>query len=280
VSFLLSPIPIQAFTNAPVFDAGFPVSNLANPQPKVVYRTSAAPPWAHRITADLGTNYLIDTIALLFHSGPATGLFWSAWSRTAAQGDFGAGTAGESDAASWFQDIPAVAAPHVGPVGFDFVANRFHSLYLRAGITARYVRVAVASNTAAPPFSAGVLAVGRRFEPQNGGAGPGADWGLGRRIVDLSDVRTLDGGEGAVWRKGRVPEVRWSWSHLTDAETRDLWAIKAAHGESRPLLFVEDPAATPGQQERIHYGTLRSLAFYERQQSDKSRWEGTLRGWL
>jgi hypothetical protein len=279
VSFLLAPVPVLAWTNPPPADSGFPITNLGDPQPKTVWRSTLAGPWAYRITADLGFDYSLDTLALLFHSGPASGLFWSAWSRTAAQGNFGAGTVGESDATAWFLDQPAVVAP-VPPFAAGFETARLHSLHTRASLqVARYVRLSFFHPTA-PSFSAGVLAVGRRFEPQNGGAGPGADWGLGRRIVDLSDVRTLDGGEGAVWRKGRVPEVRWSWSHLTDEETRTLWALKTGHGESRPLLFVEDPAATPGQQERIHYGTLRSLAFYERQQSDKSRWEATLRGWL
>jgi hypothetical protein len=143
------------------------------------------------------------------------------------------------------------------------------------------VQIALNSPDASNPnFEAGVLAIGRRFEPQNAGAGPGVDLGGGRALRDLSEVRELDGGELSVWRRARVPEIRFSWSQLTDAESRELWALLSAAGTSQPVLFVEDAAATPGQQERIHYGLLRDIEVLQRTQSDKSRWSATVRGWL
>ncbi|WP_194745712.1 hypothetical protein [Thermaurantiacus tibetensis] len=275
MSFLLQPRQFLAFTDPPPADAGFPVTNLADPQPKIVWRRSFDGPWAARITVDMGGDIGLDTFALLYHAG-APALTWRIWSRTAAQGNFGPGVAGEADATPILS--PLVPASLPSTIG----ATRLHALHVAPSpVTARYVRIVLQDLTAGPQvFSAGVLAIGGRIQPMNAGTGPGADWGTGRRVVDLSEVQTLDGGERATWRRACVPEVRWRWSLLSDAELRQLWALQMNRGEGQPLLYVEDAAATTGLQERIHYGTLTGLDFYERRQADKSSWEFRLRHWL
>lgn len=130
---------------------------------------------------------------------------------------------------------------------------------------------------AQPTWSCGLIALGKRLEPP---ATFGLDWGGGRRVNDLSSVRVLDGGERGIWRRARVPEIRGSFSHLTDSELREWWRILNQVGESDSLILVEDGAPTTGQQERIHYGTLTNLDFFERRQSDKSRIDFRLTHWL
>lgn len=146
----------------------------------------------------------------------------------------------------------------------------------------RYLQLVVGSNVPSSDtdFRAGCLLVGSRIQP--GGELGGLDWGAGRRVLDLSSVRVLPGGERGVWKGAKVPEVRGTFSHLTDVELRRLWELQSLVGESEPVLLVEAPdtGGAVGANERIHYGTLVGLDFFERRQSDKSRVEVRLQHWL
>lgn len=276
MSFLLRPfqLPPGAFlVNA---SAQATVGNLANPQPKVAYNPShpsgtPASTWGpFRIDIDLGADRQFDTIALLHHTGAGEGTY-RIYGRTAADGPFVAGGGGET---TLITTSPADRAWKTSPT---IDTTRYHGVFVSASpLTFRYVRIWVRSLDALNPnWLLGCVAIGLRWQPAFA-----HDWGGGRRVADLSEVRTMPGGERGRWRRARVPEVRASWSNLTDAELRDWWAIVTAVGESEPLLYVEDAATTAGQQERIHYGTVIRQDYFERRQADKSAVSLVLRHWL
>lgn len=248
---------------------------LANPQPKVTWELSFAGAWAARINIDFGRDRPIDTLGLLFHNG-AIGGWMSVYGRTAAEGDFPSPGGGEPPENLLSPNQPWRAEPTIT------TATRFHGVATFPVASVRYVRLILfwPGLTDMQPFRAGVLAVGKRFQP--GGLLGGLDWGAGRKINDLSTVRVLPGGERGRWRAAKLPEVRGSWSHLTDAELREFWSIVSEVGEGEPVLLVETPdtGGAAGAHERIHYGTLVGLDFYERRQTDKSRAEIRLQHWL
>ena len=270
MTWLLAPLkPVSIGCNVAL--AGSPVANLIDPQPKVVFAFGSGftTNWNGVVIVDLGADMPIDTVGLLFHNGSATGT-WSAWYRAAAQGAFAANfdTAG---ATLWFGSRSWRSGGE---------APRYHAVYAGSQITARYIKLFPASPDASNPnWLAGVLAIGMRLEP---GAGTnemrGFDWGAGWRANDLSEVRTHDGGEQSSWRRAVVPEVRGTFSHLTDAEVNALKALILAAGKTQPLLLMEaaDTLGVAG----IHYGSLIDVDFFERRMPDKSRFELRLRNWL
>lgn len=163
--------------------------------------------------------------------------------------------------------------------------ERTHFVGTFPAVQKRYLRVVLYWPGPADmqPFSAGVLCVGRRLQPgADGSELSGFDWGAGRRVEDQSTVRVLPGGGRAIWKGAKVPEVRGTFSHLTDAELAQFWVMQMAVGESDPLLLVEAPdtLGDAGAHDRIHYGTLVGLDFFERRQANKSRVEVRLQHWL
>lgn len=272
-AFLLRPFSIEISSIST--PNGGNVSALLDPRPRIAWDPpSASGAWARWLDVDFGTDRELDTIALLFHNGSAGGL-WRGFGRTAAQGPFGA-YGSEAGADQIFAQEPWSTAPTV-------FTSFVHSLRtVQTPIARRYLRIELfwPGGAGMETFRAGVLAIGRRLQP--GGIGGGFDWGGGRRVSDLSTVRVLQDGGRGIWRGAKVPEVRGTFSHLTDAELQALWALQLRVGESDPLLLVEAPdtLGSVGSQERMHYGTLVGLDFFERRQSDKSRVEIRLQHWL
>lgn len=268
--FILRPLRPFAVSSDSVAPA-FPVSNVIDPQPKVVWQTqTGAGTWTVRLTIDLGADEAIDTVALLFHSGVGAG-FASAYGRTAAQGPWPQPNTGEVAGEvivfekSWTE--PAAGRP----------ARRHVLFTMPAAATYRYVRLVVfVPGTANPDWRAGVLAVGRRWQP-----GFNFEHGSGRLVRDLSSMEVLPGGEHVGARAAKVPIWRCTFGDLTDAELRSIWTVLQDVGESEPVLVVEDPdPGVPGLHERIHYGRFQGLSFYERTQADKSTIEVQLVNWL
>ena len=249
--------------------------NLADPQPKVrmVSATPAAAWGPANIDIDLQADTAFDTIALLHHSGGVNG-WWRCYGRTAAAGPFGADESGAT----------IVFASTSWRLNQSAPASSSHAVWASTVRTFRYIRVQVYSPDAGSPnWSAGVLMLGLRLQPGEGSGLPsGFDWGAGRRVSDMSAVTVLSGGETAVWKKAKVPEVRGSFSHLTDAETQRLWSLLTSAGESEPVLLVEAPDTLGdlGGHERVHYGSFAAIDFFERRQASKSRFDVRLRHWL
>lgn len=270
-AFLLRPIPLPP---AGITSNVGAAANLANPQPKIGWVIpQQLGQWAAAAIVDLGVDRPIDTAAMI-GTNASEWLYWSFASRTQAQGPF-----------STFFDLAGATSHFVGQVfrtSPTVEGAMHHGVRTFAETTARYLQLIVGSNVPGSDtiFRAGCLLTGRRLQP--GGPLGGFDWGAGRRVIDQSSVRMLPGGERGRWLGAKVPEVRGAFSHLTDAELARLWELQVLAGESEPLLLVEAPdtQGAVGGNERIHYGTLTGVDFFERRQVDKSRVEIRLQHWL
>lgn len=243
-------------------NAAFPAAQLADPQPKAVLRTAAAPAGQALslvLAIDLGSDQPIDMVAAMF-TNLTSAATWAIWASTAAQGPAVETAPQQLLASSAF----GVAAS---------VPGRRHALWLAtAPITRRHLRIRI-NDTAANAdrfIQIGLALVGRRLAL---GQGEYANFelGSGRRVEDLSIIRQLPGGETHVERAARVPNWRATWSGVTEAHYREAWALLMEAGESAPMLAVEDPDAAPGQPEAMHYGLIQGLEFTERVQIDKQR---------
>ena len=244
--------------------AAFPVSALADPQPKVVVRSNAAATSPHQlqVTVDFGADVAIDTVAAMF-TNLIAGATWTIYATPAAAGQP--------------YDVPAnqlfAGAFGVAPA---VPGRQRHALWTGAAVTRRWLRINFTVPSLAPAFiSVGQLLIGQRWEPADQFGN--FELGASRTIDDRSVKRALQGGETHVERGARVPGWSAVWSALTHAEMRTLWAILADIGESAPVVIVEDPTASAGQNEAMHYGMIERIETIERTQVDKNRLELRIR---
>jgi hypothetical protein len=278
MTWLLKPYPLK---DAALADALW-VHPALSPQPKVVAQIWGSGAWTSWVDLDLWADRPLDTFALLFHDGP-TGGKWKAYGRTDADGP---------PLGAWIDDPATELFQYVGwgefPPSADgvFRDRRAHALMtLPAPRPVRYLRIYIDWPGPADlnPWNLGVIAIGKRWEPgRDTNEMRGFDWGAGWRANDQSEIRTHDGGEQSSWRRAVVPEVRGTFSHLTDAEVRELKAIIMAAGRTEPLLLVEadDTLGAGSLPQRIHYGSLIDVDFFERRDVNKRRFELRLRNWL
>ena len=266
---ILQPLPlagrIMGTASTMPMDAAFPVTALLDPQPKTVLQTQplvSAGTFYLDIDFDFGADVSIDTVAVLFSNLSLAGGTWQLNGATAAQG------------AAYLNTGPSIFMTDAFGVTPTTNASRRHAVWAGALRTLRYLRVRLADTAASAErlVRIGNIVIGSRLP---------LTWnfelGSGRKIEDQSITRTLPGGETAFERGGRTPLFRATWSNITDAEMRAVYSLLLDLGTSAPLLIVEDPDATAGQNERIHYGLLTGLDFNERVQADKQRIDLTIR---
>jgi hypothetical protein len=262
---IVQSIPLSAQVNAVSSTAGvnpaFPTQNIFDPQPKTVMQTNvqASGSFFYQIDFDFGVDRSIDVIAVLFCNASAAAGF-------------------QLNSATFAQGIGLLATGNFVSETFGVTptvnTTRRHALWAGTARIMRYLRIIITEPAGAAnrTIRIGNLVVGARlplafnFEP-----------GSGRKMEDQSIIRSLPAGETAIERGGRTPLFRATWSNIYDAEMRSLWSLLNDVGTSAPLLIVEDPDATAGQNERIHYGLLTGLDFTERSQEDKQRIDLTIR---
>ncbi len=242
-------------------DAAFPISALADVQPKVVAQTAVATSgsgFSMQINIDLGADTAIDTIAALFTNLSLAAGTWRLLAGPASDGGFTLAGANE---------IVATTALGMAPATRE---NRRFGLWTTATpISRRYITIFLNDTRAANAeqlIRIGVPVIGQRLAPTWN-----FELGSGRKVEGQGIRRTLPGGETHVERGGRVPVWRATWSNLSEAEMRQLWSILLEVGEDDPLLLIEDPAAATAQAEGMHWALLESTDFNERLQLDKQR---------
>ena len=266
---IVQPLPITAamLRTSTGTDPAFPATNLLDPQPKVIWRTTTYGDFAHYI--DFGVDTAFDTVALLYANSSAHATI-RITGATSAEGN--------GDGTSDLSHLLAAQAGARPPA--RSAASRFHVVRSVGPQVMRYLKVFVNDDATNPDgrLSAGILLVGQSWQCAN----PQFNFelGAGRKVVDLSDKRQLPGGENGRWAKAKVPAFRATWSNMEDADLRALWAILIAVGNTEPLLVIEDPDTTAGLNERIHYCTIDSLDYYQRVQVDKSSIELKVTDWL
>jgi hypothetical protein len=99
-------------------------------------------------------------------------------------------------------------------------------------------------------------------------------------VIDSGTVAQLPDGGFATVEGARKRSFGWTLGDLSPAEADELEELLLDHGETIPLLVVEDPAATTGQRNRIHYGLFTGLRAYERRNPAQTRWEFLFEEWI
>lgn len=248
---IIQPLTISAIA----VSRGSGGANLLSPDPKEAWVDNAVGS-AVNIDIDLGASTSWDCLMLGFTNASAA----ATWTITG-------GTAGYT--ASTLK--PSGALPAASRIN----APRRHGLFVKAAPSAeRYIRLAC-TQPAGAPLQAGIVLVGQAFRPTWN-----REWGSGRRPIDLGNKTALPSGGFAAVAGGRKAGYSWTFGDLDDVEVDALYAIALDRGESRPLLVVEDPDATPGLNERIHYGLFDRFESYDRQQADKTRWAMSIEQWI
>lgn len=236
---------------------GSGAANVLTNDPKEVWSDSAVGSIAD-IDIDLGSVRAVNTVSLHGLYDAAAGATWS----------ITGGTTGYFD----------VALKAYGPLrAIDGAESRnpTHSLWAGSTFNIRYLRISLIQPAGQPVLKIGRVLAGTCFIPTFN-----KEWGAGRGIVDTGSATRLPSGGIATVEGARFGSYAWTLGDLTDVEVETLYGLQRAHGETLPLLVVEDPDATYGQAERIHYGCLVSLRRFERRSPGRTRWEFTVEEWI
>lgn len=237
---------------------GDDIANLLSVDPKEVWADSAVVS-AATIDIDLGAVRTLDTILLGYVHGPAAGATWA----------ISGGVAGYAE----------TALKAAGPLRVADAANQFpawsHGLWFGAIASVRYIRLTITQPAGFPALMIGALVIGHAFQPALN-----REWGSGRRPIDTGTATALPGGGFGIAEGVRKLGFSWTFGDLTEAEVESLEAIALECGETRPVLVVEDPAATVGLRNRIHYGKFDRFRAFERRNRKQSRWELGVEQWV
>lgn len=142
-------------------------------------------------------------------------------------------------------------------------------------ILARYIDVRVTQGAGGAPLYAGNLCAGLAFQPLLG-----REYGGGRGAVDTGTRERLQAG-GFGMSPGLV-KAAWGFTmgDLTPSEVDRLWDIVSLIGETKSVLVVEAPDATPGLAERLHWSVFDKLESYERLDPANTRWAFRVEDWI
>lgn len=245
---------------------GTGTANLLKASPKAVWQDSLNDGSDAHINIDLGGDALIDTVALI-GTNAAAGAAWAITSGTAVENSY---TASQRTVVP----SPPLRAPSAAPQQFRPVV--WPALHVAAApFTARYIRVYVNQPGGAGAMQVGAVLAGLAFRPTWN-----KEWESGRGFIDTGTRTRLPDGGLAVVEGVAVPTYQWVLGDLSDDEIELLWALKRDRRTTRPTLVVEDPDATAGLAERIHYGTFTNIEAFSRRQASKSRWACQFEDWL
>lgn len=237
---------------------GSGVANLLTRSPKEVWADSASGSDVN-IDLDLGATMAIDTIYLGYVSPPAAGATWSIIGGVGSPYEQMVKASGALRAVDTASRAPA----------------RTHALWTGGVVNVRYLHLTVSQPAGSPALSAGIVMVGRAWRPQFN-----MEFGAGRRVIDTGTVAALpDGGFGTM-EGARKREFNMTLGDLSRNEADALEELLLDHGESIPLVLVEDPDATTGQRARIHYGLFVGLKAFERKNAAQTSWQLTFEEWV
>lgn len=251
---ILAPAAIAAIA----VSRGSGAANLLTADPKEVWADSAVGT-AATIDIDLGSVQLVDTIFLGHIAPPAAGATWTITGGAASYTTTTIKAAGALRAVDAAGQFPATS----------------HALWIGAAVSVRYVRLSVTQPAGSPVLTAGVVMVGDAFSPIYN-----QEWGAGRKVIDSGTATALPSGGFAIAEGARKGGYSWTLGDLSSTEADALYALMLDRGETRPVLVVEDPAATAGLMRRIHYGRMTSLQPFARRNPAQTRWEMSVEQWI
>jgi hypothetical protein len=123
--------------------------------------------------------------------------------------------------------------------------------------------------------SIGIVAFGLAFQPAYN-----QEWGAGRFPIDTGAREPLLGGGFGIGKGAKKTGYRWTLGDIQQAEIDQIYEIGETAGETEPIVVVEDPDATTGLNERLHYGVFDKLEPYERQNPSQTRWNLQMIEWV
>lgn len=254
---IVEPLPFTVTTSAgpASSDAGSPAVNLATPDPREgFFQTGGGFVY---IDLDLGAAVNVDTF-FVGYVGNAANAFLDVYTGTV------------SPPATKVVNGASLAASAVSnPVYRHFLAT------LAAPVSARYVRLAINSNTV-NTMSVGALATGLAFAPQYG-----QEYGAGRFVEDTGTVERLFGGGFGIDVGTRIGGYQWTFGDLQATEREKLYRLQRSLGATKSVLVVEDPDSTnTGLNEAIHWGLFKKLEPYERLDPLNTKWNLSIWDWL
>lgn len=226
-------------------------SNLLSPDPKEVWVDSAT--GSVEINIDLGSVCAVDTVYLGHIHNAVTS---SRWTITGGEANYTALTL-------------KAEGPLRAPDAAGLSPAKAHALWAGNTANVRYIRL-----TLTQPAGKAALMAGKAFVPQYN-----KEWGSGRRPIDTGQITPLSSGGFMVVEGVRKAAYSWTFGDLTEGEVDTLYALALDRGETRPVLVVEDPAQTPGLNQRIHYGLFQRFRQYERRNHAQTRWELEIENW-
>lgn len=260
---LFKPLPIAAVTDNladPVngLHRGVGDQNLLSPEPKEAYADGGGgyPRW---IQIDLGSAQQVDSF-LWGYLGPTPADVLGVYSVTGGTAAYTTTTYAANVA----------AAP--SDVGAPMRQHAF--LKLGAPVSARYLQFELLPSTG-NNHTLGIFAVGLAFQPTWN-----REWDSGRLPVDTGAVTPLLGGGFGVGEGARKVAYQWTFGDLTDTDLAKLTDLVVDRGTTRPVIVVEDPDATTGLNERIHYGLFKSFERFGRQAPNLTRWSLQMEEWV
>ena len=222
-------------------------SRLVSPSPREAAVSGAGD---RTIDVDLGAAATFDTV-FLGYSNAAAGV-WKA--------------------SCGVNDYTSIALPDAAIAPSRLARQRHYLSIAAAPVTARYLRL---SASALPVgYAVGVLAVGLAIRPALG-----HEWGSGRFVTDSGSATRLQGGGFGLSPGARAGGWQWTLADLSDAEFDAMYGLQLDVGTSSPLLVVEDPDATAGLNERIHWGVLTKLDPSDRRARDDVKWDMRIEDW-
>lgn len=232
--------------------------NLLTYSPKEVWVDTAVGT-AVNISIDFGEVRSIDTVFLGFVNPAPAGATWRIQGGVAGYTELTLRTTIALRAVDSATRMPAMS----------------HALWTGASASVRYLRLVLTQPADAAPMTAGIVMAGAAWRPTFN-----MEFGSGRRVIDTGTIAALQDGGFASVEGVRKRTFNWTLGDLTVAEVDALEELVMDHGETIPLLVVEDPDASVGQRGRIHYGVFSGLQSYGREDPTKTKWEFTFEEWL
>lgn len=251
---IVPPLPIAAIGSS----RGGGAENLLTPDPREAWADNETGPAAVVISIDLGQPRAVDTIYLGAVNAAGSDASWAIYGRLLA------GSQNEV-IAPWSElrvpDVPGFAPP------------TSCALWFGATRSVRYLELHV-RQPSGDPLTIGRLIVGKAFSPQLG-----KEWGWGRRPIDTGSATPLQSGGFATVPGTRKRYMGWTFSDLTKSETDQLDMIALEHGDTKPLLIVDDPTRSEGLWLRVLYGKFERWRQFERRNGVQTRWEIGFEEW-
>lgn len=239
---IVAPWPVVAITGTVAMP-----SNLLTPNPK---EAAVATADGQSFRLDLGTPRQVDSVFVGYTS--------------ASDGATLAGGYGQAAIDSATPAIPVAGTKR------RFAPSRHFLLRTPAPFVARYIEIGGIPNG----MTIGVAMAGLAFVPTWG-----QEYGSGRPITDTGSADRLFGGGFGVNDGVRASGYQFTLGDLTDDDRDELFDIVMELGGSRSGLIVEDPAQTPGLNERIHWGIMPTPEPYERFAAGATRWGLRINDW-